>query len=197
MKKSMKITIIVIAIIIVIVAIMWAMWRKETNVQTNLNINKVEDLTALVEQIYSGVSIDMPKVQTQQIEVTDKNMLKSFTGLDNSENLEYAVVSEPIMSSQAYSLVLVKVKDGANPNEIAKTMNENIDEKKWICVSAEKVYSAASGNIICLVMSTEEIATAVSDSFKKIAGSIGEENIRIEAEPELPEIPEDMNPIQE
>lgn len=197
MKKSMKITIIVIAIIIVIVAIMWAMWRKETNVQTNLNINKVEDLTALVEQIYSGISIDMPKVQTQQIEVTDKDMLKSFTGLDNSENLEYAVVSEPIMSSQAYSLVLVKVKDGANPNEIAKTMNENIDERKWICVSAEKVYSAASGNIICLVMSTEEIATAVSDSFKKIAGSIGEESIRIEAEPELPEIPEDMNPIQE
>ena len=49
-----------------------------------------------------------------------------------------------MMSSQAYSLVLVKVKDGVDANNIAKTMSEKIDTRKWICVSAEKLYATSS-----------------------------------------------------
>ena len=56
--------------------------------------------------------------------------VKAFTGLDSAENLEYVVYSEPMMSSIAYSLVLVKVKDGANVDSIAKAMNDNVDARK-------------------------------------------------------------------
>lgn len=154
---------------------------------SNLNINTAEDLTALVDKIYDGISIEMPMLQTMPLETTDTDMVKMFTGLDSAENIEYVVASEPMMSSQAYSLVLIKVKDGADVNAMAKTMNENIDERKWICVTAEKVYTTTSGNVICLVMSNADTAKTVYDSFKTLAGSVGQEYERTAEQPELPE----------
>lgn len=193
-----KIVKIVIAIIVAIVIIMGVnLFRKSSPKQkSNLNINNNDDLVSLINQIYEGVTIEMPKLQTQALDVTDANMVKTFTGLDSTENIENLVVSEPLMSSQAYSLVLVKVKDGANINEMAKAMNENIDVRKWICVSAEKVYTATSGNVICLVMTNADTAKVVYDSFKAIAGGIEKEYERTVEEPVFPteetEIPEDV-----
>lgn len=192
-----KIVKIVIAIIVAIVIIMGVnLFRKSSPKQeSNLNINNNDDLVSLINQIYEGVTIEMPKLQTQALDVTDANMVKTFTGLDSTENIENLVVSEPLMSSQAYSLVLVKVKDGANINDMAKSMNENIDVRKWICVSAEKVYTATSGNVICLVMTNADTAKAVYDSFKTIAGGIEKEYERTVEETEFPteeiEIPEE------
>ena len=183
-----KIVKIVIAIIVAIVIIMGVnLFRKSSPKQeSNLNINNNDDLVSLINQIYEGVTIEMPKLQTQALDVTDANMVKTFTGLDSTENIENLVVSEPLMSSQAYSLVLVKVKDGANINDMAKTMNENIDVRKWICVSAEKVYTATSGNVICLVMTNADTAKTVFDSFKAIAGGIEKEYERTVEEPVFP-----------
>ena len=90
--------------------------------------------------------------------------------------------------------MLVKVKAGADANSIAKTMNENVDERKWICVTAEKIYSVASGDVVCLVMSNADTAKTVFESFKTIAGGISEEFERTAEEPEMPE---DMLPGQD
>ena len=193
-----KIVKIVIAIIVAIVIIMGVnLFRNSSPKQeSNLNINNNDDLVSLINQIYEGVTIEMPRLQTQALDVTDANMVKTFTGLDSTENIENLVVSEPLMSSQAYSLVLVKVKDGANINDMAKAMNENIDVRKWICVSAEKVYTATSGNVICLVMTNADTAKVVYDSFRAIAGGIEKEYERTVEEPVFPteetEIPEDV-----
>ena len=150
-------------------------------------VKTVEELSAIVDSIYEGQTIEMPMVQTQVIEVTDNDMVNSVTGLENSDDVEFVVASEPLMSSQAYSLVLVKVKDGVNAEKIAKTMNENINARKWVCVTAEKVYTTSSRDIVCLVMSNEETAKPIYKKFKTLAGSVGEEYERTEAEPELPE----------
>jgi hypothetical protein len=94
-----------------------------------------------------------------------------------------------MMSSQAYSLVLVKVKDGVDANNIAKTMSEKIDTRKWICVSAEKLYATSSNDIVCLVMASEEWAKPVYEGFKALAGTVQEEYTKTE---ELPELPEEL-----
>jgi len=163
--------------------------------KTNLEpITSGEDLTALVEKVYEGLEIEMPMVMSQLIDVADSETVKYMTGLESTDYVEYVVASEPMMTSQAYSLVLVKVKDGANIEEMAKTMNENIDNRKWICVTAEKVYTTTSGDVICLVMSNEETAKAVYNNFKTLAGTVGEEYERTAEEPELPE---DMLPVED
>lgn len=168
--------------------------KQDASKASNLSISSADDLTILVDKIYEGVSIEMPMLMTMPVDTTDVDAVKSFTGLDSAENIEYAVVSEPMMSSQAYSMVLVKVKDGADADAIAKAMNENIDERKWICVTAEKIYTTTSGNVICLVMTNAETAQPVFESFKTNAGSVGKV---YERTAEVPEMPEDMLPGQD
>lgn len=195
MNKTVKIIIAVVIAIVAVVAILVGVFTfGNSKPESNLTINSAEDLTTLVDQIYAGISIEMPMLMTMPVDTTDADSVKYMTGLENAENVEFAVVSEPMMSSQAYSMVLVKAKDGADVDEMAKSMNENIDERKWICVTAEKIYTATSGNVICLVMSNPDTAKTVYESFKTIAGGIGEE---YERTAETPEMPEDMLPGQD
>ena len=187
MNKKEKIIIGVVAVAVILVAVLVLI----SNMNSGLNIKSSEDLTALVDKIYEGAPIEMPSLMTQELDMTDAETVKYITGIKNIDNIEYAVVSEPMMTSQAYSLMLVKVKDGADANSIAKEMNENVDVRKWICVTAERVYSAASGDVVCLVMSNKETAKTVFESFKNIAGGIKEENVLVRTVEE-PELPEDM-----
>lgn len=191
MSKTTKIVIAVVAVVAV-VAIVLVMMNSKSG--SKLKVNSAEDLTALVDEIYAGVSIEMPMLMTQVLEMSEVETVQYMTGLENIDGVEYAVVSEPMMTSQAYSLVLVKVKDGVDANAIAKTMNENINERKWICVTAEKIYTAASGDVVCLVMSNPDTAKTVYESFKTLAGSVGQEYERTAEEPEMPE---DMLPGQD
>lgn len=189
MNKTVKIIIAVAVIIVAVVAVLVGIFAFNNNSKpaSNLSVSSADDLTALVDQIYAGVSIEMPSLMTMPIDTTDADAVKSFTGLDTENEIEYAVVSEPMMSSQAYSLVLVKVKNGINADEVAETMNKQINERKWICVTAEKIYSVASGDVVCLVMTNAETAQPVFESFKTIAGSVGQVYERTAEEPEMPE----------
>ena len=186
MNKTTKIILAVVAVITV-VAIVGVILMMNSKPASNLSVKSAEDLTALVDKIYEGVSIEMPMLMTQELDMTDTETVKYFTGLENIDDIEYVVASEPMMTSQAYSLMLVKVKDGVDAEAIAKSMNENVDERKWICVTAEKIYTVASGDVVCLVMSNEQTAKTVYDSFKTLAGSVGEEFERTAEEPEMPE----------
>lgn len=183
MNKSTKIIIGIISVIVVL-AIIITIALMNSKPQTKLEkINNAEDLASLINKVYEGQKEEMlSSLQTQIIDVSDDTMVKSFTGLDSGKELEYLVVSEPMMSSQAYSFVLATVKDGVNANEIAETIKNNVDNRKWICVSAEKVYTTSSKNVICLVMSSEEMAKPVYEKFKALAGNVGQEFEKTEEE---------------
>ena len=191
MKKELKLMIGVIAIVVLVIAaavvIVLNMNKEEgkevaNTPKSNLSIQSVEDLQNLVTSLYTGLEEVLPRsLATIEIDINNVDQFKSFTGLSTSEGVEYAVASEPMMSSQAYSLVLMKIKDGVDANQIAKTMSESIDTRKWICVSAEKLYATNSGNIVCLVMSSEEWAKPVYENFKSTAGAIGQEYEKTEA----------------
>lgn len=187
MKKSTE-AIIAAVVIIAIVAVIVAVILTNSKPKTNLpEINSAEDLATLIDEIYEGQEeVVPPTVQTQVIDTSDDMLIKTFTGLESGKDLEYVAVSEPMINAQAYSLVLVKVKDGVNADEVAKTMKDGIDTRKWICVSAEKLYATSSGNIVFLVMSSEEIANPIYDNFKELAGTIGQEYEKTEEEIELP-----------
>lgn len=194
MNKTVKIIIAVAVIAVVAILIGVLVFNNASKSKSNLTVSKVEDLETLVDQIYAGVSVEMPMVATMQLDTTQPDVAKVYTGLENGDDLEYFIVSEPMMTSQAYSLILAKVKDGVDADAVAKKMNENVNERKWICVTAEKIYTTTSGNVICLVMSNEETAKPVLESFKTLAGSVGQVYERTAEEAELPE---DMLPGQD
>ena len=185
MKKSVIIAIIALVVGALIFTII--MINSGSNTSNLPQISSAEDLKNLVSKIYEGKEDKLPNLDTQVIDITDSGMVSMFTGLESGKDLEYVVVSEPLMTSQAYSLVLVKVKDGVNADNVAKTMCENIDIRKWICVSAEQVYATSSGNVVMLIMSNKETATTIYESFKTLAGNVSEEYSKEEEQIELPE----------
>ncbi len=146
-----------------------------------------DELTKFVNELYAGNENLYPSLMSQAIDLTDADSVKYMTGLENGNDLEAVVVSEPMMSSQAYSLVIAKVKSGANADAIAKQMSENIDMRKWICVSAEVLYATSTEDLAFLVMSSEEMAKPVYEAFKTELETYGEEYTRKEVVEELPE----------
>lgn len=171
MKKNLIYIICALVIVAVIVVVM-VLNQKSTNLPA---INSAEDLSALVDKVYEGQENMLASLMTQTIDVADKDYVNMITGLENGDDLQYVVASEPMMTSQAYSFVLVKVKDGVSADAIAKEMSEKVNASKWICVTAEKIYATSSGDIACLVMASEELAKPVYDSFKTLAGNVGQE----------------------
>lgn len=189
MKKETKIWVSILVAVIVIVAVVVIALQKKGDTPTNgdvqksnLNVQSVEELQNLVTDLYTGLEDKLPgSLNTMVIDTTDVEAFTYQTGLSSTEGIEYGVISEPMMSSQAYSLILLKVADGVDANQIAKTMSESVDMRKWICVTAEKLYASNSGNIVCLVMSSEDWAKPVYENFKAKAGTVGQEYEKTEA----------------
>lgn len=192
MKKQTMITIIVIAII-AIIAIVGVVIVKNNNNTTNggtsVKIESGKDMKSMLKSIYSENKDVLPKLETEEIDVSNSDLVTSYTGIQSTGNVESLVVLEPLMSSQAYSAVALKVKSNANIETVKEEILNNVDMRKWICVSAEKLYITNYNNIIFFVMSDEDWATATYNSFKEYVGNeIGKELQKSgEEDIELPE----------
>ena len=192
MKKQKMITIIVIAII-AIIAIVGVVIVKNNNNTTNggtsVKIESEKDMKSMLKSIYSKNKDVLPELETEEIDVSNSDLLTSYTGIQSTGNVESLVVLEPLMSSQAYSAVALKVKSNANIETVKEEILNNVDMRKWICVSAEKLYITNYNNIIFFVMSDEDWATATYNSFKEYVGNeIGKELQKSgEEDIELPE----------
>ena len=192
MKKQTMITIIVIAIIaiIAIVGVVIVKNNKNTtNGGTSVKIESEKDMKSMLKSIYSKNKDVLPELETEEIDVSNSDLVTSYTGIQSTGNVESLVVLEPLMSSQAYSAVALKVKSNANIETVKEEILNNVDMRKWICVSAEKLYVTNYNNIIFFVMSDEDWATITYNSFKEYVGNeIGKELQKSgEEDIELPE----------
>lgn len=178
MKKSTIIGIIVTVLIIVGIGIVFAVSvfnKPNEEEQGKIQISTTTDMENLIQNIYQGLEENLPALNTQVVDLNDLEAVTYNTGLTQTTGVDAIVISEPLMSAQAYSLVLVKASDENNAKEIAKTMFDSIDTRKWICVEADKVYATNTGNTAFLVMASEEQAKPVYEKFKELAGNVGEE----------------------
>lgn len=71
---------------------------------------------------------------------------------------ESAIASEPMMSTSAYSLCLVRVGEDTDIETVKNDIRENVDPRKWICVGVdpENVIVDSIGDVIILIMSDNE-----------------------------------------
>ena len=99
--------------------------------------------------------------------------LKSYTGLDSAEKITEAAAYEPMMGSMAFSLVLVRVAEGADSKSVAEAMHAGIDTRKWICVEADDLKVAGFGDVVMLIMVNSDSGMSSQtfvDAFAKVAG---------------------------
>ena len=131
-----------------------------------------ESAEALVNKIYES---RMPEfaLMTMPVDLADAEMVAWQTGISDPALLKEAVISESMMGSQAYSLVMVRVNDAAKSEEVAQMMLDNIDPRKWICVAADDIDAAIYGDLVLFVMIDSSFGLPAADfvgAFKTIAG---------------------------
>lgn len=133
------------------------------------------ELSALVDSIYAAADPGI-MVETRAVDPNDTSWLPYYTGLTDGSDIDAAVASEAMIGSQAYSLVLVRVKDGVDTAEFANQMAASIDPAKWVCAQADDIQVGAAGNIAMLVMLDSQLdasASAIADAFVSASGVEG------------------------
>lgn len=101
--------------------------------------------------------------------------IKSYTGLDNADQLTEAAAFEPMMGSMAFSMVMVRVDIASATKEaVAEAMKSGIDTRKWICVEANDLLVAGYGDVVMLIMldnTSGMTAQSFVDAFAKVVGA--------------------------
>lgn len=176
MKKSIIIIISLVLVITIIVGGILFIKNNNGKVPKEKKLQTAEEMQNMLNTIYSNGKVELPSLENAIIDVSDETQVNVYTGLKSNANVEELVVSVPFINSQAYSLAVVKVSENADIEQMKQEMLANIDMRRWICVSAEKLYITNYENIIFLVMSSEEWAKPVYDEFKAFVGNdIGKE----------------------
>ena len=190
MKKKQNI--LVIALILLAV-ISFGIIILVSGKENTSSLETTKDIIKMINSINKDNKNVLPELETMKIDVKNIDEVTSYTGLTSNDNIESIVVSVPMMTAQAYSVAVVKVKDNADVEKIKQEMLDNIDMRRWICVSAEQLYITNSGNIIFSVMADKDIAETVYNDFKKyVNNNIGKEleksnnEENIELPPEMP-----------
>ena len=157
------------------------------------SVETPKDINDIINTINKNNKDVLPELETMKVDIKNIDEVTSYTGLKTNDDIESIVVSVPLITAQAYSVAIVKVKDNADVEKIKQEMLDNIDMRRWICVSAEQLYITNSGNVIFSVMADKDIAKAVYNDFKKyVNNNIGKEleksnnEENIELPPEMP-----------
>ena len=130
-----------------------------------------DELSGLIEDIYEIQPTGF-MVITEELSLDDPEMLKMQTGISDGSKVDKIYMSEG-MRATAYSLILVRVKDEADAEDIANEMLDGVDPNKWICVGADDIRVGVSGDIVMLVMaksSYDVTADDILDAFRTVCG---------------------------
>ena len=132
-------------------------------------------MLGIIDQIYKAAEGSVYKgyylgehrdEMIKQGKISEKNSARYF---GTTLEFEIAVYSESNMEAVAYSMCLLKVKDGANIEDIKIAIKDNADPNKWECVTAESVVVETNGSFIILIMADTSEATALKNAFLSLS----------------------------
>ncbi len=127
------------------------------------------ELTDIMAELYADMDVDaetkgaIQGYVSENITSENEEYILGVTGLPYTEG----IFSAPAMSSVAYQCVLLRV----NPEDVETvkaSLLENANPDKWVCVSAEAVLVENVGDLVLFIMSTEDVAYAVSSVFQSL-----------------------------
>ena len=128
----------------------------------------------IISMIYEKKPVDL-RLATNTLDLSDADAVEVNAGLSSTDGIKEIAVSEPMMGSQAYSMVLVRVSDSANAASVAQTMKDNINPRKWICVEADDIKAASKGDLALFFMVDSAFADTVTasenmEAYKSVSG---------------------------
>ena len=132
-------------------------------------------LTEIMDKIYADVKEDeIPMLETVNILEQDPETLDdTIIYTIGTKDIEYKEIyeSRPMIGSIAYSVVLVRMEEGADVEAAKTAIKENVDPRKWFCVwvEPEDVIVKSKGDLIILIMVEDEtIRTKIEKGFDNL-----------------------------
>lgn len=134
------------------------------------------ELSAMVDSIYEAYPVELMMMQTSAIDLDDEAWLTYNTGLNAEQAalVDAGVKSESMTGSQAYTLVLLRVKNADDTQTVADAMLENMDPARWVCVMADKMRVATFDDKVLFVMTDSEL-TDIDTLFAAVPDALGVE----------------------
>ena len=123
-------------------------------------------LEEIMDKVYADIPEDERPMMLTNIKIKDEN-IENYLGTKDID-YEEALASESGAGSIAHSVVLVRMKDGANIEEAKKKIEESVNPRKWVCVEAEDVVVKNKGNLIILIMSSTNNIKKIENSFDNL-----------------------------
>ena len=128
-------------------------------------------LVSLMEKIYG----DRPYTSMVGQTVLSPDMGENSQPLswyigDADIDFTAGLASESMITSQAHSVVLLRLADAADADAAVAALRESVDPFKWICVGVDpdNVKVAANGDLVCVIMDDEN-ADYYLDNFESFA----------------------------
>ncbi len=129
------------------------------------NKNVEGTLPEIMEKLYEGISEDEMPMMTENIELNDENFV-NYAFVDDV-NYSEALVSESMITSTAHSVVLIRLEDAKDSENVVEELKEKANPRKWICVEAENTYVLSKGDLVVLIMSNE-LAPRIKENFENL-----------------------------
>lgn len=124
---------------------------------------QVEEVLAnMIDAIYESIeNIELPGCFTAPI--VEEYDMEYNLGTTELPGLEAGAVSNPMMSSIAHSICVLRFDTNENAVAAANTLLKTAPVAKWVCVSAEKIGTSVVDEVyVIFVMSTSEIVDALN-----------------------------------
>lgn len=141
----------------------------ETNLKNEKRLEGI--LESILEKIYetANLSDDMKEFLAGPMEtniVTNENCTY-YLGSDKL-SFKSAIASESLITTQPYSLCLVRTNENDDIEKIKSEIKNNVDPRKWICVGVdEEIIVDNVGDVVILIMSNND-SKALHDAFLKL-----------------------------
>ena len=90
---------------------------------------------------------------------TDDEFFGEAAGLSSADGIAKAVSVAPMMMSQAYSLVIVELAEGADAAAIGADFENKIDWMKWVCVAPSNALIATKDNMVMCLQAADNMYT--------------------------------------
>lgn len=139
--------------------------------QGMVHLGSADEVAAFMDEMYANIPTDMVPMSlaTMELDLQDTDTVSYHTGLTDLSQIDGIAISEPMMSSVAYSVVYIRTKEGADAEQIRQTLMDNVNPAKWLCVTAEKQVAGLFGDDIFFVMAAADTADLVYEEAVKVA----------------------------
>lgn len=122
-----------------------------------------EDLDAIMQTALDGLgeTVYRDSLDTRPINLEDTYELEYCLGVTSVTGLVSGEVTEPMMSSNAFSLIVLKFDTAENASAAKESLLETAPRQKWVCVEPEDIRTTVvNDNYVVFLMGSMDNVTA-------------------------------------